>query len=94
MKAKQPHIVTQRSDMVMHTYATPTWERHIYLHNPLPRPVWLYIECSSHLTTSAIGVTGGRTSEIVLPDIPPEEDCLINHWLVQETGKSPPEWRP
>ena len=91
---KVPHINAQWSKMIMHQYSSPTWERHIFLRNPTPKAIWCWIECESHLTTVAIGIAGRHTSEIVLPDIPPAEECMLNHWRTQEPGKSPPEWRP
>ncbi len=89
-----PHIISQRSEMVSHQYASATWERHIMLRNPLSTAVWLWVECESHLTTLAIGVGSHRTSEIVLPEIPPAEACVLHHWIPQRQGQSPPEWRP
>ena len=90
----QPYVVSQVSKMVLHDRASPTWERHIKIRNPLDRAVWVYIECESRLTSNPIGIPGRKTDEVVFPDIPPGEGCLINHWGVQVAGKSPPEWRP
>jgi hypothetical protein len=90
---KGPVIVHQQSNMVMHVDASPTWERHIVVKNPVSRPIWFWIECESRLTSNAIGQPGNHTSEYVFPDIPPGEQCSIHHWQVQD-GRRPPIWSP
>ncbi len=92
--ARGPHIVKQESIMVMHQYASPTWERHLWTHNPTNYAAWVYIECEHHLTVNPIGLAGRHTSEIVLPDIPPGEQCVVHHWLKQRGTQTPPPWSP
>jgi len=89
----RPYIEHQVSVMVMHSDASPTWERRIKIRNPLSKAVWVYIECESRLTSNPIGVRSGRADTFTFPDIPPGEGCLIHHWRAQD-GKSPPPWRP
>lgn len=89
-----PVIVSQKTDTIPDDLGSLIWERTIAIHNPLDRAAWVFLECSSHLTTNAIGLAGRHTSTFVFPDIPPEEKCWINHWLVQPYGVSPPEWHP
>lgn len=91
---REPHIISQRSDMVFPEKESPRWERHIMVRNPLAKPVWFWIECESQLTTVAIGLTGHHTSEYVFPDIPPTEQCMMHTWQLQVPGKSPAEWIP
>ena len=93
-KPRAPFITKQSTDMVMHQYASPTWERHIWTRNPLDYAVWVYIECEEHLTVNPIGLAGRHTSEIVLPFIAPEEKCLLHHWYKQEGTKTPKPWSP
>jgi hypothetical protein len=83
--APAPHIVNQ----VQHGGT-----RFIYLHNTQARPIWVYLECEKHLTVTPIGIPGARVAEIRLPDIEPNEQCLLNRWVPQVEGKSPAEWRP
>ena len=90
----EPHVISQRSVMVFPEKESPHWERRIYIRNPLAKPVWFWIECESQLTSTAIGLAGHHTSEYVFPDIPPNEQCEINHWIPQRAGVSPPEWTP
>ena len=89
-----PRIVHQISTMVFHNDASPTWERHIKIQNPRDRAVWVYIECESRLTTNPIGLPGRRTVTVTLPDIPPAEGCVLNHWREQRSGESPEPWSP
>lgn len=92
-RVREPRIVHQISNLVLHDHSSPTWERHITVENPRKEAVWFWIECESQLTSTAIGQPGRHTSEYVFPDIPPGEQCMINHWEVQGT-KSPKEWKP
>lgn len=91
---REPLISSQYSQMVTHQYESPTWERHILMRNPLPRAVWVYVECEQHLTVNPVGVAGRHTSEIVLPGIGEDEHCLLNHWNYQVNGQSPAPWSP
>lgn len=82
---QQPHVVNQEQRDGF---------RYIYIHNTLARPIWAYIECEQHLTVTPIGIPGNRVGEVVLPDIEPDEKCLLNHYRVQVEGEDPPAWIP
>ncbi len=92
--ARGPFIKAQVSTMVMHQYDSPTWERRLDVRNPLDYATWVYIECEHHLTVNPIGLAGRHTSTIVLPDIPPGEQCQVHHWLKQKGTQTPPPWSP
>lgn len=92
--SKVPHIVSQKTEMVKHEAASPTWERWITIKNPLNRAVWVFIECEHHLTVNPIGLPGRRKSTITLPDIPPQDGCLLHHWQKMGNETTAPEWRP
>jgi hypothetical protein len=93
VRETEPYIVKQVTDMVTHQYASPTWERHIWIRNPFRHPVWVYLECPEHLTVNPIGLPDRKTSEVVLPDIPPQEMCIVHHWYLQD-GRPPKPWSP
>ncbi len=81
------------STMVMHQDASPTWERHIWVKNPVGSSVWVYLECDGHLTVNPIGLQRRHLSEVVIPGIPPGEQCWVHHWMKQD-GRQPPPWTP
>jgi hypothetical protein len=92
--APEPTIVSQRTDTVLDDMGSLIWERYIDIHNPLDRAVWVYLECAGHLTVNPVGVAGRHTTEITLDNVAPKEACLLNHWLPQKPGVSPPPWTP
>jgi len=91
---RAPTIVAQETKMVMHERESPTWERSITIKNPLDRAVWVYIECERNLTVNPIGLAGRHTTTITLPDVPPQDQCLLNHWKRMGNETIAPEWRP
>jgi len=93
VRETEPYITHQSTDMVTHRDASPTWERHIWIRNPFRAAVWVYIECVEHLTINPIGIGKLHISEVVIPDIAPDESCLLHHWYLQD-GKSPKQWSP
>jgi hypothetical protein len=66
----------------------------ITVRNPLPHPVWVYLECPNSLTETPVGIPGRTTADVNLAcGIEPGGICLLNHWLLQN-GHEPPQWTP
>lgn len=64
------------------------------IRNPLPKDVWVYIECPNVLTVEPIGVDAHRTSKInLLCPGGPGGGCLIHHWAYRGRG-APERWEP
>lgn len=91
---RAPHVVSQRSVMVIPQYESPQWEAHIFIHNPMKKAVWVWLDCRPHFTSVAIGIQAAHMSEYVFPDIPPGENCNVDHWEYQRPGHQPAEWTP
>lgn len=80
-----PHIVQQKQIGA---------KRFIYFHNTLDKSIYVYIECEQHLTTIPFDVAPERVTELVLPDIDSNEQCMFNHYRIHVPGHSPEPWTP
>lgn len=80
-----PHVISQRQDGNVRVF---------YVHNPLPKAIWLYFECEGVLTQTPIGMGREHTAEIKVAGIDEVEQCSLNHYRIQVKGQSPPTWDP
>jgi hypothetical protein len=85
-RSKRPHITSQHKGEMGY--------RILYIHNPLDKAVWVWVECQNVMSTQPIGLPARRFSEVNLksndPDVAVDDNtCYINHWQVQKNGNVP-----
>lgn len=80
-RSKYPHITNQRPGQ--------NGERILWIHNPLPKAVWIWLSCEDVVSIEPIGLAGDFISEIHLTahdsdHINANNFCEIDHWKVQK----------